>query len=308
MDRPFPAYQGDEPYIFVSYSHEDSDVVLPGIQQLRDQGFNIWYDEGISPGASWREELAESILGCDLFIILISPRSADSDNCLKELNYALEHDRPVLAIHQEPTQLSPGLELALNDRQAIFRYDLTEEEYRDKVLSGVKAHIQQGQSIDTESTFSVTRTTSKPILIGAALIATAIVIGSLLLRPSEDVSDSNSEPVIPIVKENIVSTSVPELTQPGIGGIKLKRARYTGKQMSVNYQDEPIQTVLTDISNSADMNLVASSNLDGIRITLALKDVPWDEILDIIAVTKGLEIQVSDRTILIARGVIDGSQ
>jgi len=88
MDRPFPAYQGDEPYIFVSYSHEDSDIVFPGIQRLRDQGFNIWYDEGISPGASWREELAESILGCDLFIILVSPQSANSDNCLKEVNYA----------------------------------------------------------------------------------------------------------------------------------------------------------------------------------------------------------------------------
>ena len=208
MDRPFPAYQGDEPYIFVSYSHEDSDVVLPGIQQLRDQGFNIWYDEGISPGASWREELAESILGCDLFIILISPRSADSNNCLKELNYALEHDRPVLAIHLEPTQLSPGLELALNDRQAIFRYELTEEEYRDKVLSGVKTHIQQGQSIDTVVTSSVTNTTTKPILIGATLIAIAIVVGSLLMRPSEDVSNSTSGPVIDEKQEP--ATAMPE--------------------------------------------------------------------------------------------------
>ena len=53
---PFKAYQGDEPYIFVSYAHEDSDAVYPEIEWLRDQGFNIWYDEGISPGASWREE------------------------------------------------------------------------------------------------------------------------------------------------------------------------------------------------------------------------------------------------------------
>jgi len=174
VDRPFPAYQGDEPYIFVSYSHEDSDIVFPGIQRLRDQGFNIWYDEGISPGASWREELAESILGCDLFIILVSPQSANSDNCLKEVNYALEHDRPVLAIHQEPTQLSPGLELALSDRQAIFRYELTEEDYRNKILSGVKAHIQQGQSIDSVSPPLITITASKPILIGAGLIVLAI--------------------------------------------------------------------------------------------------------------------------------------
>ncbi len=50
MDRPFPAYKGDEPYIFVSYSHEDDGFVYPEIRWLKDQGFNIWYDEGITPG------------------------------------------------------------------------------------------------------------------------------------------------------------------------------------------------------------------------------------------------------------------
>ena len=47
MDNPFSAYQGSEPYVFVSYAHEDCDVVFPEILWLRDQGFNIWYDEGI---------------------------------------------------------------------------------------------------------------------------------------------------------------------------------------------------------------------------------------------------------------------
>ena len=55
MDQPFVAYQGDESYIFVSYAHEDSDAVFPEIQWLRDQGFNLWYDEGIAAGHEWRE-------------------------------------------------------------------------------------------------------------------------------------------------------------------------------------------------------------------------------------------------------------
>jgi len=42
MERPFPAYQGDQPYIFVSYAHEDAELVYPEIQWLKDQGFNIW--------------------------------------------------------------------------------------------------------------------------------------------------------------------------------------------------------------------------------------------------------------------------
>ncbi len=57
MEKPFPAYRGDEPYIFVSYAHTDTASVYPEIARLTGQGFNIWYDEGISPGTVWRDEL-----------------------------------------------------------------------------------------------------------------------------------------------------------------------------------------------------------------------------------------------------------
>jgi len=55
VDRPFPAYKGEEPYIFVCYAHEDSDVVYPELQRLHDGGVNIWYDEGIAPGHEWTQ-------------------------------------------------------------------------------------------------------------------------------------------------------------------------------------------------------------------------------------------------------------
>lgn len=61
MEHPFPAYQGDEPYLFVSYAHEAAALVYPKLQWLKDRGFNIWYDEGIGAGTTWRTELAKSI-------------------------------------------------------------------------------------------------------------------------------------------------------------------------------------------------------------------------------------------------------
>ena len=60
-ERPLPAYDGDEPYVFVSYSHEDSDLVYPGIRWLQDQRFNIWYDEDISPGHNLVSAISASI-------------------------------------------------------------------------------------------------------------------------------------------------------------------------------------------------------------------------------------------------------
>ena len=82
MERPFPAYRGDEPYIFVSYAHADDEIVYPEIQWLHDQGFNVWYDEGISPGTVWRNELAD---GSSLLLYFITPQSIASDNCQREV-------------------------------------------------------------------------------------------------------------------------------------------------------------------------------------------------------------------------------
>jgi len=65
LETPFAAYVGDEPFIFVCYAHDDSDVVFPEMAWLHDQGLNLWYDEGISAGLSWRAEIAEAIEGAE---------------------------------------------------------------------------------------------------------------------------------------------------------------------------------------------------------------------------------------------------
>ncbi len=61
MDKPFSAYRGSEPYVFVCYAHEDAETVYTELRWLHEQGVNLWYDEGISPGHEWTEELASAI-------------------------------------------------------------------------------------------------------------------------------------------------------------------------------------------------------------------------------------------------------
>ena len=60
MDKPFSAYDGDDPYVFVCYAHANAEIVYPEIRWLRDQGVNIWYDEGISPGREFPETLGQA--------------------------------------------------------------------------------------------------------------------------------------------------------------------------------------------------------------------------------------------------------
>jgi hypothetical protein len=52
------AYEGSEPYIFISYSHKNKDVVLPVIEALQNSGYNVWFDIGIEAGSEWPEYIA----------------------------------------------------------------------------------------------------------------------------------------------------------------------------------------------------------------------------------------------------------
>ena len=139
VERPFAAYKGTGPYIFVCYAHEDADEVYPELVRLKDAGFNVWYDEGISPGQTWRDEVALALTQCSLFLYFVSPRSVASSNCQKEVNFCLSRERKLLSVYLEKTALPAGLELSLSDRQAIVRVDHSNTAYHQKLTNALTA-------------------------------------------------------------------------------------------------------------------------------------------------------------------------
>jgi TolB-like protein len=135
MESPFSAYQGDDPFVFISYSHADLEEVYPDLAMLNESTVNVWYDEGIVPGFAWREEVAEAIVNSSLLIYFISPDSIASQHCLREINFALAKQKHVLCVHLRQTQLTIGLEFSLNENQAIFKNQLKQSEYLRKLLA-----------------------------------------------------------------------------------------------------------------------------------------------------------------------------
>ena len=147
MDKPFSAYSGDEPYIFVSYAHADADRVYSEIRWLHEQGFNVWYDEGIKPGSVWREELAKAIDGAAMFLFFVTPASITRPNCLREVGYAVDHEFPFLAIHLEETELDAATKLTLSSIQALHRFETAEREYRSKLITFASQHLARGVAV-----------------------------------------------------------------------------------------------------------------------------------------------------------------
>ena len=75
--------------------------------------------------------------------------------------------------------------------------------------------------------------------------------------------------------------------------------RYRGEKLSLNFQDIEIRSVLQLIADFTDLNLVASDTVGG-RITLRLKNVPWDQALEIIMKTKGLDKRQVGNVLMVA--------
>ncbi|NOZ52166.1 MAG: type IV pilus secretin PilQ [Gammaproteobacteria bacterium] len=74
---------------------------------------------------------------------------------------------------------------------------------------------------------------------------------------------------------------------------------YTGEKLSLNFQDIEVRAVLQLIADFTSLNMVTSDSVQG-NLTLRLKNVPWDQALDIILKTKGLAMRQSGNVILVA--------
>ena len=77
------------------------------------------------------------------------------------------------------------------------------------------------------------------------------------------------------------------------------RVKYTGDRLSLNFQEIDIRSVIAILAEFTGQNVVAGDDVTG-TITLKLDDVPWDEALDFIMMTKGLEKFESGNVTLIA--------
>jgi type IV pilus assembly protein PilQ len=77
------------------------------------------------------------------------------------------------------------------------------------------------------------------------------------------------------------------------------KVKYTGEKLSLNFQNVEVRSVLQVIADFTGLNIIASDTVTG-NLTLRLKDVPWDQALELIMQTKGLDKRQNGNVIWIA--------
>lgn len=80
---------------------------------------------------------------------------------------------------------------------------------------------------------------------------------------------------------------------------RVQKFSYVGQKLSLNFQDIPVRSVLQLIADFTDLNLVASDTVEG-KITLRLDNVPWDQALDLVLKTKGLDKRQIGNVLMVA--------
>ncbi len=99
--------------------------------------------------------------------------------------------------------------------------------------------------------------------------------------------------------DNIFTLEMKPLTKQQEEELKKEKFGYTGERLSLNFQDIEVRAVLQLIADFTGFNLVTSDTVGG-NVTLRLKNVPWDQAMDLILKTKGLGMRKNGNVVMVA--------
>ena len=127
MSRFFKPYEGKRPYLFVSYSHRQSDAVVDTIRLLHERRWRVWYDEGIPAGSDWPKNIEQHMRGCAAVLFFLSASALASPNCFSEIKTAIGLKKNVMVMPLEQAELSPEWAALLEKTKKLEPQDSPEE-------------------------------------------------------------------------------------------------------------------------------------------------------------------------------------
>lgn len=99
--------------------------------------------------------------------------------------------------------------------------------------------------------------------------------------------------------DNLFTLELKPLTKQEVEARKSRQPQFTGERLTLSFQDIQVRAVLQIIADFTHLNMVTSDTVSG-SVTLRLQNVPWDQALDIILKTKGLDKRQTGNVMLVA--------
>lgn len=204
-------YEGNQPYLYISYCSEDMDVILPILRVLRDEGYRIGYDDSCDSGSEWSSIAARRLDQSAVFLALISENWIASQKNLEEFTFAQMKRQPSLAVILDQVQLTPAIKLQLASVPAVDRSQCIPREFRNKLLEQIDK-LDLAIRHDSEFVPTVSWNKRVPIIAAAAvLIFMAGIVATVLAHGRA--KDPQNTPILPdiLVESNTGISPSPEL-------------------------------------------------------------------------------------------------
>lgn len=133
-------YTGNDPYLFISYSHHNFDRVENQLILMQRSSYRIWYDDAIKGGENWRIIVADRIEKCEQFVLFLSKESAGSSFVNDEIRLAITLNKKILIINVDQSQLPAEFKMTLANSKQL---SINDRSLKRKLLEALdeKTHI-----------------------------------------------------------------------------------------------------------------------------------------------------------------------
>lgn len=196
-----PSYEGSNPFIFISYSHSDTDKVRNILKRLADEKYRFWYDDSMEQGEDFRNELRSQIERCSALILFMSKACLSSMYCCMEIITAFKNDKRIYPVAlEENLEIPPSLKMILQNIQHMKGYVEDPEErerHLNKLIEGLpvstKRNLTSNNKVITKCNDGNTEITIDPnlIAIGEGAFKDCITLEKISLGP--DIEDVRRE-------------------------------------------------------------------------------------------------------------------
>ena len=94
--------------VFISYARENQRIVGVLAADLRDMGYSVWFDQELTGGQVWWDQVLEQIRECEILLVVLTPASLESEACGLEWGYGSSLGKSLL-----PVMVADGVDYEL---------------------------------------------------------------------------------------------------------------------------------------------------------------------------------------------------
>ena len=134
--------------VMISYSHQDSDLMLKIRDLLTENNFEVWVDTKLKGGSKFFESIGSAIIGCDIFLFLMTKDSVASKFCEDEVSLARISEKTMVPVtycnfREVLAGMSPALRLILSSTQWVcLDSGLEDAENNETIVKSLNQALQ----------------------------------------------------------------------------------------------------------------------------------------------------------------------